>query len=60
MQELLSRPKGSRWLESAHLQHQSLLFKSSRGALPHGAGSSAVLLSDGNLCYRVVELRDAK
>ncbi len=27
---------------------------------PHGAGSSAVLQSDGNLCYRGVELRDAE
>lgn len=27
---------------------------------PHCAGSSAVLTSDGNLCYRGVELRDAE
>jgi hypothetical protein len=59
MQELHSRPRGlDGW--KALTCSTFVAFSIVSRSLPHGAGLSAVLLSDGNLCYQGVKLRDAE
>jgi hypothetical protein len=59
MQEFLSRSRGlDGW--KALTCSAGRVFPIVSQSPPRGTGSSAVLPSDGNLCYRGVELRDAE